>query len=620
MKHNARFQSEQVAKYLTTTQASANSRLLQFRAEARQSSQSVDWKQIEEALKTPYLMQEETHSFSGDEGDFFPEIRFASSMINDNTQAEVEFHLVKQQMRELFLQFAPRLQTVLGVLPEKHRLWLGEVHGTHPLRMREEFEVALKRIAETTAVPVVQMKILENAQEGEPSFFWSSTLGMRDQSKPMNTQATNSETGEVVDLIYVGHHATNPMNDLTYTATLKAAFRKCKEGEAVEFGVFAGGMTLGEAMKHAHANLQYGFDLVVDGISDWFKKSVTSPLPISALIGVKESKKAFVFEELNARNIPYIQFGTTTLTGEVRIFEQGEMRLRLLVAELFRMEKASLKDLLDEPIFMEESPLQPGRLKNRFSVEELLLKPETYHVSISSPVVVRPKFDSWAGMMILSDLCGQEFDGDYLEYLFRKCTAISGQIHSIQVSMVNGLKKWVNVLRSAESQFGIQLSQIEIIPDPNIKAHWLALQVVSKVADLRTIRSEDFKIVHDRIYWLPGSFEQPATRWLAGMEGRYQGSIHSAVAIESTRGRAGVIDTLTYALLKHRLGAEVRIQHHFPGGFFITVNENERFAVEEEWRAMEIAFEFVGRTTSSPFLVVRDEKDETQTISIEDLA
>ena len=81
----------------------------------------------------------------------------------------------------------------------------------------------------------------------------------------------------------------------------------------------------------------------------------------------------------------------------------------------------------------------------------------------------------------------------------------------------------------------------------------------------------------------------------------------------------GVINTLTFALVKRKLGAELRLQHYFPGGFFVSVGENERYAVEEEWAIMGIESEWVGKVTSTPHLVIRDEEDRVYTIPIEDL-
>jgi len=212
-----------------------------------------------------------------------------------------------------------------------------------------------------------------------------------------------------------------------------------------------------------------------------------------------------------------------------------------------------------------------------------------------------------------------------MEYLLRKCTALGGQIQSMQISMMNGLKSWYKVINEVKNDFGIQLTQLELITKPQNGAHWLALQLVARMNDIRNIRSEDFKQPNDRIYWLPGGFEHPATRWLAGMEGRYQNSLHSAIAIEPAnyhvddQGKDGVINTLTYALLKRKLGAELRLQHYFPGGFFVSVGENERYAVEEEWASMGIECEWVGKVAATPHLVIRDEDDKVHTISIEDL-
>ncbi len=609
LKRNSRFQTEQVAKYLMTTQSMTRSRLLQFRPEAQAQAATTDWNKVTEFLRAPVSTNAEAEIHSQDDYEIRAEIRFASDNIHLDTQLETEFHLAKQQLENENIG----LQTVLGVLPDKHRLWQGEYNDAHPLRVRDEFELALERIAETTGTPVVQMKVFEDSHEGSSSYFWSSALSMKEgQVRPRE-----SSKGDIVDLIFVGHHESPAFNDLILVENFKAAIKRMNASEAVDFALPASGKTLLQVLKNPNSGLKYGFDLVLDGILPWFTKYLEAPLPLSQIWGVKEEKRSYVLEELEERGIPYLHFGSTALTGEIRILEQGELRTKVHATDFFKTNKVETA-LCAEPIYLEEEHVQPAKFKNRFSVEDLLLKPETYHVSISSPVVLRPNLSTWMGTMVLSDLCGQEFNPEYLEYLFRKCTAIGGQIQSVQVSLLNGLSSWQKTLNDAVQNFGIHLSQIETISKPEINAHWLAIQVISKIEDIRGIRSEDFKQVHDRIYWLQGNFGDPATRWLAGMEGRYQGSIHSAVAIESTQDRIGVIDTLTYALLKHKLGAEVKIQHHFAAGFFVSVNENERFVVEQEWRAMDINYEFVGRITSSPFLVIRDENEQSHTISIED--
>jgi hypothetical protein len=618
LKRNSRFQSEQVAKYLMNAQTQSRSRLLQFRQASSSVSEEMGWTDIAEKMKLPLKTTEKCVSVQEEEWSVFPEIRFASDCLQNDTQTELEFNLVKQQHEACALGFSSKLQTVLGVLPEKNRLWLGNEHGSHPVRIREEFETSLKLVAETTATPIVQMKFYEDPHENEPSYFWSSSVAVGNGSQTKS--AENRAQGSIVDLFYIGHHEQPAYRNLVLSENIKSALNQCQQGDAIDFSIASTGKSLLEVLKRSDRHLQYGFDLVLDGYTPWFKRFLETNLPISQIWGVRDEKKAWVIEELEARNIPYIHFGSTSLTGDVRILDEGQVRASVTIKDFFQPIQFNPKDqLLDEPLFVQEKRVQPAKFKNRYSIEELVLKPETYHVSVATPVVIRPNLNSWTGIMVLSDLCGQEFSPSYMEYLLRKCTALGGQIHSTQVSMLNGLKSWLRTLESFKSDFGIQLTQFEVKTDPEIQSHWIALQLVSKVNDCRTVRSEDFKYVHDRIYWLPGSFDHPATRWLAGVEGRYQNGLHSAVAIESTEGRQGVINTLTFALLKRKLGAEVRIQHHFAGGFFVSVSENERFAVEEEWRAVGIEFEFVGRITSSPFLVIRDEKDQTQTISIEDL-
>jgi len=623
LKRNSRFQSEQVAKYLMSAQLQSRSRLLQFRQAGALVSGPASWAEITEKLKAPLQVSELRQNDLLEEGaneeewSISPEICFASNCMQNDTQMEVEFNLIRQQHQALTNGFISRLQTVLGVLPERGRHWAGDDRGSHPIRVREEFENSLQRVAETTATPIVQMKFYEDSHENEPSYFWSSSVAVGSR---VTSNARQRPEGSLVDLFYVGYADPPAYRNLTLSENIKSALELGLQGNAIEFSAASTGRSLLETLKRLDQNLQYGFDLTIDGCPEWFHRFFEKPLPISQIWGVKEDQKSWLIEELNHRKIPFIHFGTTSLTGDIRILEGNEPRAKVSIKDFFQPVRFDPKrDLLDEPLFIQEKRVQPAKFKNRYSIEELVLKPETYHVSVASPVVIRPSLNSWAGVMVLSDLCGQEFAPAYMEYLLRKCTAIGGQIYSMQISMLNGLKAWLKTVESFRSDFGIQLTQLEAKSDPEIQSHWIALQLISKVNDSRSVRSEDFKYVHDRIYWLPGSFDHPATRWLAGVEGRYQNGLHSAVAIESTDGMQGVINTLTYALLKRKLGAEVKIQHHFAGGFFVSASENERFAVEEEWRSVGIEFEFVGRVTSSPFLVVRDENDHTQTISIEDL-
>lgn len=617
LKKNSRFQSEQVAKYISSPVERPPSRLLQFRKTQETQQKTISWDAIGELIRNPHECGLSATIDEGEEFNLSTEIRFSARDLRHRTQAEVEEQLVRQQLWHEALQCEPRLQTVLSVLPDKNRLWRGELHGSHPLRIRSEFNRALKRVAETTDTPVVSMKCFESIDETEPSYFWTTTVAVGKGTKNQNRNA-NLGRG-LAGLFWISH------SDLISAKLVQFALDQCLKGEAIEFSVPASGRSIMEVLKRSKTELNYGFDIVVDGIEEWFQKYVDAPLPLGQVWGVKEDKREWVIEELKTRGISYLHFGITSMTGDIRFLEKGEVRAKATIRDFFNLKTVeNKKGLLDEPVFVDESRNQPVHFQNRFSIEELVLKPEPNHVSIASPVVLRPSLSSWAGVMVLGDLCGTDFDGNRLEYLFRKCTAIGGVIHSIQSSMLNGLKSWMKILEKAQNQFGVRLDQSESILNTDIKSHWLALQLISRVNDVRSIRSEDFKHAHDRIYWLPGGFDQPGarlvTRWLACIEGRYQNSLHSAVAIESTDGRKGVINTLTYALVKRKLGAELKLQHHFPGGFFVSMSENERFAVEEEWRTMGIEFEFVGRTTTSPFLVVRDENDRAETISIEDLA
>jgi hypothetical protein len=580
LKHNARFQSEQVGKYLVSPESPGRSRLLQFRSPHKNDSLTLDFTHVEElfrsrqgsaSLKVPVMKTEDWS--------FVPDIRFSSYQLNSRAQAETEFHLLKQQLEQLVRDSSVRLQTVLSVLPNKQLLWRSESENAHPVRIREDFERALERVAETTDSSIVVMKSFEESHENEPSYFWSSSLGI-EEAREEESEAL----GKIVDLFYIGFIGNVASNDLIFVENLKSIHRHALKGKSLTFALPTAGKSLIECLKSGVKELQFGFDLVTDGLEDFFKKHLEGALPLGLVWGVNLEQRDWLAQELKTRKIPFCHFGTTSLTHEVRMFAGGELKVKVATSEFFKNSGEGLPapaDLLSEAIFMSEKRIQPTRFKNRYSVEELILKPEPYHVNIASPIVMRPSLQNWSGLMVLSDLCGSEFNANYLDYLLRKCTAMGGQIHSIQVSFVNGLAEWWEILSKLRESYGIEITCTETKAIPEVQAHWLALQVISKVADIRAVRTEDFKFVNDRIYWLPGDFEHAATRWLSGFEGRNQSGLHGAVAIDSTQEESqGVIDTLVYGLLKRKLGAEVRIQHHFPGGFFVSVSENERFAVE----------------------------------------
>jgi len=622
LKRNARFQTEQVAKYLTSAPMEARSRLLQFRQMGQPSDSAINWSHVEELFRATVQIYEKHQPQQEEEWVLLPEIRFGSDLLLTDTCLETEFHLTLQQLETFSEGYPSRLQTLLGVLPNTKRIWFGENNGHHPIRVRDEFENTIKAVSETTATPIVQMKLYEDSHENEPAYFWSSSLGIAPQMKV-------ESPSEPVDLIWVGYEQQPAFQDLSFVQNLKATLQYVQDAKALSFALPCSGKTLLEVLKSAKS-LAYGFSLVIDGRASWFQKAIENPMSLSQIWGVREDQKGWLFEELKLRGIPFFHLGSSNLNGDVLVIEKEIVKLKLTIPEFFKTQIVTPEEvLLDEPIFVSsdasERRIQPVKFKNRYSVEELILKPEIYHASIASPVVLRPDPNLWTGVMVLSDLCGQEFSVEYMEYLLRKCTALGGQIQSMQFSMLNGLKSWYKIIQEVRSEFGIQLSQLEMLARPQNGAHWLALQLVARMNDIRNLRTEDFKQTHDRIYWLPGGFDHPATRWLAGMEGRYQNSLHSAIAIEpsdlldDSGGKQGVINTLTFALVKRKLGAELRLQHYFPGGFFVSIGENERYSVEEEWQSMGIECEWVGKVTSTPHLVIRDEDEKVHTISIEDL-
>jgi hypothetical protein len=626
LKKNSRFQSEQVAKYLAAPRPASRSKLLQFRASARVQDQPVDWGRVEELLRSRHSRVRGTLPVHpGEDWSFFSDISFSSGSIQGEALNETEFALCRHQLEHYAGRGNPRLQTVVGVLPEKQRLWRSEVESESPLKIRNDFEFSLERVSSGTATPVSVMKVLEDGREGAPAFFWTGTVSYYD---PELSIPRNADHGALSELFFVGFPDQGILRNLTFLSQLKSAFHHGIRGEAIDFTIPASGRSLLACLKESHAHLQYGFDLTLDGGRegnlDWFKRFFESPLSLGFIWGVHSEKREWMVGELRARGIPFLHFGSTSLTGDIRVIEGGEVRISMNITEFFRAGETGKKplslQLLEEPVFLDEQRTPSVTVRRRYSDEDLVLKPEKFQASVPSPVVIRPSLEHWSGLMVLAELVDSGFREAKLDYILRKCTSLGGQIHSLSAAYLNGLQVWSRMLQQLQMDFGVMVHEREAVQHPEIQAHMLALQVIARVPDVRMVRTEEFKFANDRIYWLPGTFEGPGSRWLSGFEGRYQTGLHSAVAIESSlEGDGEAIGALVFALKKRKLGAEVRLQHHFPNGYFVSVSESERFAVEEEWRVLGIEFEFVGRVTTTPYLVVRNDRDQVETHSIEDL-
>lgn len=622
LKKNSRFQSEQVAKYLAAPQQAGRSKLLQFRASSRIHDQPLDWNRVGELLRSRHTaVRAPLPVHQGEDWSFVSDVSFSSGSLQKEALNETEFHLCRHQLEHYASRGSPRLQTVIGVLPERQRLWRSEIEGESPLKIRDDFELSLERVACTTATPVSVMRVLEESREAAPAYFWTGTVSFHD---PELSSSRAADHGALSDLFYIGYPDQGTLRNLTYLSQLKSAFHHGIKGEAIDFSIPASGRSLLACLKETQSHLQYGFDLTLEGHLEWFKRFFEAPLSLGFIWGIHSEKRDWMIGELRTRGIPFLHFGSTSLTGDIRVIEGGEIRVSMNITEFFKGGDANRKSvpeqLLEEPVFIEEQRLPSAVMRRRYSDEDLVLRPEKYQASVATPVVVRPSLEQWSGLMVVADLVDTGFNETRLDFLLRKCTSLGGQIHSLSAAYLNGLKDWSKILQKLQKEYGIIVHEREAIQHPEIQAHLMALQVIARVPDVRMVRTEEFKFPNDRIYWLSGTFEGSGARWLSGFEGRYQTGLHSAVAIESgPEGDQEAIAALIFALKKRKLGAEVRLQHHFPHGFFVSVSESERFAVEEEWRVLGIEFEFVGRVTTTPYLVVRNERDQVETHSIEDL-
>ncbi len=603
LRRNSRFQAEQVAKYLGVSQARVQSKWLQFRKSNQTPEAGISWDHLNAELQKVYPRSNEQTMMREEEWMVFPKIEFASMDLNRNTQNETEFQLLKAQLEMNGHHCISQLQSVLSVLPKRTRLWVGTDQVYHPERVWTEFVHGLSRVAETTNTPVVQVKCFEDELESDHSFFWVSTLGVSE----LQGHSKKEEPG-MVELLWIGPKDWGTSSNTIAVEKIKEAKGRCDQAHALSFILPCAGKKLSEVLQDHQDRFKQGIDIVVDGHVDWYSHMLSHAMPLSQIWGVTLEQRAWVEQQLKMRGIHYLHFGVASLTGNVRVICDGKVQFESNLERFFSTDRLLHEfDLLDEPSYLQEPMKSTAEGELKFSVEKLLIK--------RSPLVFRPRQNSWAGLMVLPELFDSSFSLENLEWMLRKCTAMGGQVRSAQVSMLNGLKAWTKMIRILCSEFGIHLNQMEIRSEPRIQSHWCAIQFVSTVVDIRMMRSEDIKNAQERVYWLDGSFDQPAFRWLAGLEGRYQAGLSSAMAIDPR----GIKESLVAALVKRKLGAEITLRDQsYRGGFLVTLSENERFAVEEEWKVIGIRYDYLGKSTLSPYLVIREEDRPPQTISIED--
>jgi hypothetical protein len=637
LKRNSRFQAEQVQKYLVPNQPEVAAKWLQFRKSSSNPVVSkINWSDLEKQFLTESKkFQSLQKAGSDDRGQtntsliqeewvLHPKIQLGSLALNRNTFAEAENSLLKSQLEVNAELATPRLQTTLSVLPKKNRLWMGtSMVGTdaefHPERIISEYHSALKNISESTSTPLVQMKSFEDDLENNPSFFWVSTVATSSVPDATLVENKNSTIQKQFELIWVGQEEPLIFNSALFVEKLKDARFQAEQARALEWVMSGSGKTLPEALKSFPHFAQSGLDLVLDGATAWFSQVLLQPMSLGQWWWVPSVHLEWVKSLLSFRALPFRHLGTVSNSGYLRIIEQGTVRFEVHVNEFFYNRPDSVsnhgswvseKKLMSEPCFLQDPLKTSAQGFRRYSAEELLIK--------SNPFVLKPKSSSWLGVMVLVDLFDVGMKTEDLEWMLRRCTAVGGCVTSIQVSMVNGLKYWSKSIRSLCDDFGIRLNQYELREEPSLRGHWCAIQLIANVTDIRNVRSEDAKAQHDRIYWLDGAFDQPAFRWLAGMEGRYQTGLSSSMAVDPR----GIKESLVNMLVQRRFGADVTLLEtdlqFYATGYLVTLSESERFAVEEEWRTLELKHEFLGKTATTPYLILKNGNAPVVTISIED--
>lgn len=617
LRKNSRFQTEQVAKYLLPTTSTIANRWMQYRHSQKTSHETIDWSALRVALQagaeSGLLNLARTNLMEEEECFYYPRIDFSKAGIERFTKFKTEFALLNSQMEAIARGLDPKIQILQSVLPARDRLWLGADQGYHPERIWDEYFDAVQKAALTTDTALIQSRTYFEDREQSPIFFWTGSLSVLEKSD-VSANDSGREVlpnqpieSEMIEWIWIGDEKSEQFSDVLMVQKLMELKELMSRTQALCFSVNTTGKRLGEVFMEVSQWSRLGLDVVVDSHEGWIKSFAIDGSSLSQLWGVRAQNRDFLIAQLKERNLTYIHFGTSSQSGKVRWFHQGQCVLEWAVPSKTLQPLES--GLLDDVLYVQD-PLKKDHRITAWGAEELLLRKD--------PWVIRPKSTSWAGLMVLSELWDSSLTFEDFEWVLRKTTALGGQMACIQVSMLNGLKEWAKMIKSLSQDFGIQLNHFHNTVDPSVQAHWCAVQLVSKIPDIRNIRSEDVRSANERLYFLNGQFDQPAFRWLAGLEGRHQNSLIAASAIPN---QATLPEHVLRMLVKRKLGAELKVSDQpKSAGFLVSLNESDRFSVEEEWKTIGIEFEFLGRSTNSPYLIVREDSGQVHTLSVEDAA
>lgn len=605
---NLNFQSEQVAKYLSSVSSSIVNRWMQYRGSQKVSFSALHWDALKEALVSSAEIAVQssmrTYSMEDEECYLYSSIDFSKPHLDRLTESRTKFVLLSSQLEAIARGMKPKLQVVQGLLPQHNRLWLGSEQGYHPERIWEEFNRAILKTSLMTSASVVCPNLLLETQEQNPLYFWTSTFSL---SEKVELPETPPASTEPIDWIWVGEEKSESFSEFINIQRMSEVNEVMKKTSALCFVANTSGKRLGEVLVELFPWTRIGLDIVVDGHEAWLKSWIQEEIPLGLLFGIRSSNRAYFLSQLKSRNLNYVHMGTSAPTGGVRFYAQGQVALEWSVP--IRPTKAMETDLLDEILYIQD-PLQRTQQKSMYGIEELFLKNDFW--------AIRPMTQSGSGYVILDEIYDSSLTFHDFEWMLRKMTALGGQVSSLQVATLNGLKVWAKMLKSLIQDFGIQLNHFQNTVDPALQVHWCVVQVIAKIMDIRNVRSQNIRAINERLYFLSGQFDQPAFRWLAGLEGRHQGSLQSASAMSNANGLA---DHIIKMLTHKKLGAEIKIPSKLcTSGFVVSVNEVDRFSVEEEWKMMGIEFESLGRSTQSPYLIVREDSGQVHTLSVEDAA
>ncbi len=315
--------------------------------------------------------------------------------------------------------------------------------------------------------------------------------------------------------------------------------------------------------------------------------------------------------------ISFLDLGETDSTGGLHLLHEGKVVLEI----------PEIENILSNPVLPASNGapihrVHESRRRRLFAGQALLMNTQSHPLSNEAPVVIRPSLSKTTGVLFSGGFCE---NAESLKYTVRRALAGGAQFGT--EDSVFGLQivdeGWSTDDWKEMSQWLIELG----IPVLNYIKKFSKrqpggrgyVQVIGKVTDIRNCRLEETKQSGMNLYWFgwkndtSGAFDEKRTySWLGSTDGRLQMSLQGCVAYKKNT----LNETLVRALSASQMGADINIPEDLGEGFFTLISDADRFPLEEEWRTFNISYANLGRTnSSSPSVLIRTPGKEAQIVS-----